>query len=714
MLIVNVAEKPSVAKSISRILSKSVVTTKSPNKYCMNHNFKLDADQMVFTSVLGHLVELNFAPEYRNWGNTDPYDLFDGEITRDVRDDLSGVKKNITKLADEADMVVIWTDCDREGENIGKQIKDLCGSTLVKRARFSGISKHEIMNAFSNLQEINQNESDAVEARMELDLRCGSAFSRLQTMALSEKFGNQKKVISYGQCQIPTLNFVVQRHKQINEFVPEQFYSLIAEDNGNEFTWKRGNLFDKNCVIHFYNEIEKCDFIVESVECAQKTKFKPIPLRTVEFQKICTSYYKIPGAEVMRIAEKLYNQGYISYPRTETDSFGSGFGYQRILDKLKADDKFTEYLNEMEFKTPRKGKNNDQAHSPIYPLKSGTGLSGKDRNVYEMVARRFIACCSDDARGLETVIKIRPNSKAGIKEEQFICKGLKITEQNYLKIYIYDTWNNKNLRNPDNYETGKIMMNSKIEIKDGATTAPSYLTEKDLINLMDKNGIGTDATIHEHINKIQIREYASKSGQFIKPTELGINLINAYNLLGLEISECKIRKEMEENLVKVCKGEIASRELVQREIGIYKKIFIKFRNKIDQYKRIMETKQAVETKRSSTTKRFKASDTENRKNSVVECGCKKQADFRQVTKGKNKGKWYYGCCEYPSKCDFFLWDGETKQERINKQQIVVEDVQCQCGKGAVKKTSTTEKTKGRQFYCCNRSYKKCKFFQWAD
>lgn len=593
-MIVNIAEKPSVANSISKIFSTNCRKSKGLNKYCSNIYFEIEYNlrktEMVFTSVLGHLMENKFENQDTNWKNSDPRILFDTRIINIVNPEHKTVAENIKRLVEKAEMVIIWTDCDREGENIASQIENTIkyknSKIIIKRARFSAISKNEIYHALNNLVDINYKEADAVEARKELDLRIGSVFTRLQTVAYGKN-----NILSFGPCQIPTLNFVVKRHKEILDFIPEKFYSLeniIVEKNiKNSFKWTRGNIFDKNCVIHFYNELCNGKAIIVSKNISNKEKFRPLPLRTVEFQKTCSSYYKISGQRIMEIAEKLYNNGYISYPRTETDSFPKNFGFNSIINKLKNDEKLGSYASNFKFKMPRSGNNNDQAHSPIYPLKSGSELMGDERKIYEFVSRRFLGCISDNAKGLETEyrmtigMKSMNNNKPRL--EEFICKGLNIIERNYLDIYIYDKWES----NPvSDFEVQQVVENN-LEIQEGSTTKPEYLTESDLITLMDKNGIGTDATIHEHIQKIQDRKYAKKINYRFRPLDLGSNLINAYNLIELPISEPTLRKNLEENLKKVCLGEKQKDELVVSEIESYKNIYDKFVANIDLFKDIM-------------------------------------------------------------------------------------------------------------------------------
>jgi DNA topoisomerase III len=466
MYIVNIAEKPSVAKSISKILSQSISTQRGKHKYCPNITFSYKNDTFIFTSVLGHVYNLNFIKKY-SWEQIDPKILFYEPLVKNISDDFINLRKNIEEQVMKADKAIIWTDCDREGEHIALQISNIIKDKkkiIIKRARFSGISRTEIENALENLVDINIKEADAVDCRMEMDLRIGSSFTILQTLAIKELF-NSKKIISFGPCQIPTLGFVVERYLQISNFKEENMYSLELIIDEDKWTWKRANLFDKNCVAYFYNSLCRLTPSVVKKEVKSVVKMKPLPLRTVELQKLCSSIYKISSHKVMEISESLYNKGYISYPRTETDAFSANFNFNTILNKLSSDNSFSEIAQNISknLKLPRSGRNNDLAHSPIYPLKHGNDLSGIDRSIYEFVARRFLGSLCEDAKGIETYYELM------IGRECFYIKGLEITEKNYLNVYTYDKWNNKQI---NEYILNKKIGSFELNLVNGKTSPP--------------------------------------------------------------------------------------------------------------------------------------------------------------------------------------------------------------------------------------------------
>lgn len=195
--------------------------------------------------------------------------------------------------------------------------------------------------------------------------------------------------------------------------------------------------------------------------------------------------------------------------------------------------------------------------------------------MYDLIVRRFLGCCSKNARGKTTTVEIEiageefsasgassfASSVLCVLEQTRNLAGLIISERNYLDVYIYDKWQGNFL--PD-FEVGETFMPDELDLREGETSQPNLLTEADLVSLMDKNGIGsstlslpflsskitdqpsrtgTDATIAEHISKIVEREYVFKQKEgaveYLVPSTLGIGLVKAYDRVGLENSLSK-------------------------------------------------------------------------------------------------------------------------------------------------------------------------------
>lgn len=167
-------------------------------------------------------------------------------------------------------------------------------------------------------------------------------------------------------------------------------------------------------------------------------------------------------------------------------------------------------------------------------------LSGNEAKVYEFVVRHFLACLSKNAEGRETTVEIN------IAGEKFTANGLEIIAKNYLDVYIYEKWNNKQIHS---YEQRQIFRPTSIDIVEEKTSAPSLLTEAELIALMDKHGIGTDATHAEHIDTIKSRQYVGLTDtQHFMPGKLGIGLVMGYDNMGFQMSKPHLRADLEKDL----------------------------------------------------------------------------------------------------------------------------------------------------------------------
>ncbi|KAH6998765.1 DNA topoisomerase [Ilyonectria robusta] len=644
MRVLCVAEKPSISKAVAGHLSGgSHQTHNTRSQYIKNYSFDFDFGSqwgncsVTMTCVTGHLTNVEFTPEYKNWSHPPPESLFRAPVVTSVHDDKKQIAKNLESQARYARLLVIWTDCDREGEHIGQEIVTAAQAgnptIQVKRARFSNIERAHVLSAARSLANLDEKQVDAVSTRIELDLRIGYAFTRFITNSLRPLGGPMENLtLSYGSCQFPTLGFVVDRYFRVKNFVPEPFWSIKMMHNRDSkkinFNWQRNHLFDRMSTVILY---ERClsakTATVSKVQEKPTRKFKPLPLTTVELQKAATSLLRMTGQQAMTIAEGLYNRGFISYPRTETDRFDKGMNLRALVQKQTTDQRWGQYSQALvngAFQQPREGRHDDKAHPPIHPIThaSPSVLTFDEGRLYEYVVRRFLACCSDDAKGMATDVDLEYG------EEIFSAHGVIVLERNYLDVFIYETWNNS-------VELPKFTMGERFEpteavMTEGKTSPPGYLTEADLIALMDANGIGTDATMAEHIQKIQDREYVAtidRSGQastgdeepgdapparggrgrggrggrgsrgrggassagsrrgvkVFVPTQLGVALILGFDRMNFETSLGKpfLRKEMELKMKAICEGRTSKEVVLRESIAQYRHVFMQTQEKLD-------------------------------------------------------------------------------------------------------------------------------------
>jgi len=328
---------------------------------------------MVTSSVRGHLINRDF-PQQFGWSSCSPSALFDAPIESNVSSDMHPLLEMLQKESRKADALILWLDCDREGEAIAAEVREVCteanprlNANKVFRAKFSTVLPQEIYRALRSLGRVNEAFVHAVEARSELDLRVGAAFTRFQTLRLQKRFdGLQNGVISYGPCQFPTLGFIVERWARIETFIPDEFWfiemqlrlqndRIQAETEENfppndlsridtshqnsqtvNFTWKRTRLYDRLLTLVLYEScLEAGEAVVTSMTGRPKNRWRPIPLATVDLQKRASKYLRIGSETLMSAAEELYQQGYISYPRTETERFRPEFEHLPLIQSFQ-------------------------------------------------------------------------------------------------------------------------------------------------------------------------------------------------------------------------------------------------------------------------------------------------------------------------------------------------------------------------------------------
>eukprot|EP00375_Theileria_parva_P000147 XP_762816.1 DNA topoisomerase III [Theileria parva strain Muguga] len=497
--VLNVAEKPSVAKNITEILSYGNATR--------------TLNEPRLPSKLSQLAT-HINPGFIHW----------------------------------SDAIILWLDCDREGEAIAFEVLEVCykvkKNLIVRRAIFSSVtsqftfhnwnSEPDIEHACVNLKEPNKNLANAVETRQEIDLRIGSAITRYLTLKYKTQINTKAAILSYGTCQLPTLGFVVERFILIENFISEPFWTINVEVTHDNipvtFLWHRKRIFDEL------------------------------------MNKDVSRFLRISSHRCMQLAESLYNKGYISYPRTETNAFPSSINLKSIIHNLSSVPEFSQYthnlLNEGGFKEPTKGKNNDEAHPPIHPVNSLTRDRAESEQhwlLYEYITRRFLACCSKDAIGHQSNIILE------ISGELFNLKGLVIKERNWLNIYKYSSWE------------GKIVPEFQENQEDGATRPPDLLSESNLIDLMNKNGIGTDATMHEHIQKIQDRHYCVKDDKLrFVPTNLGKAIyygFKEYNYHNIDLTKPSLRANMEKDMSDISVGIKRKEQVVLNYVNLLRSIY---------------------------------------------------------------------------------------------------------------------------------------------
>lgn len=604
MRVLCVAEKPAIARAISGALGGGAIQTRnSPNKFVRNFDFTFLFPQwgscdVTVTSVLGHVTDIEFVSPYNDW-KTPALELYGAPIKTILTKEGESIARNIKQESRSAQIVYIWTDGDREGEHIGGEVVEMARLANprvdVWRAMFNNVDPQHLRQAALRPVRLDSQAVAAVDVRRELDLRTGFSMTRFQTNIYRQAFPQLKNegVISYGSCQFPTLGFVVDRYLRIKNFTAEPFWhiQLSLKLDGTQkslpLNWERGHIFDKMVAVAFYERMmgqaARTGYLATVVGVDRKPtkRFRPLPLTTVRLQKSGGQFLKMSSKRVMDVAEKLYNKGFISYPRTETDKFDPSMDLKLLVSRQSNHSAWGGYsrmlLGDGGGPNPRQGKHDDKAHPPIHPIKAVERhvLDADEWKVYEFVTRHFLACCGKDAKGETTTVRVQYGD-----DEYFKASGDIVLEQNFLEVYVYQKWDNTQL---PALQIGETVPVTSATLKQGSTAPPGPLTEPELISLMDANGIGTDATMADHIDRIIRRQFVTKEGGKFFPTNLGVALVQSYDKIGFDneqsLTKPFLRRETERIMTLVASGELSKHDAKTRLVDQYRRVFLHSSNR---------------------------------------------------------------------------------------------------------------------------------------
>lgn len=583
-----VAEKPAICNAIANGLSGGAMESRgrTPPIHEFEGDFRGERVLFRVTSVVGHMFSLDFPKQYQSWEGTDPASLFDAPTQRKC--ESKGVFAMLQRESKRARYLVLWLDCDREGENICFEVMDTVlphmqrtSGQQVFRAKFSAVTPKDIGQAMRTLGEPNLHESQAVDARQELDLKVGVAMSRHFTTYFHGKYGDlDSSLVSYGPCQTPTLAFCVNRHDEIQTFKSEPYWvvRVQAEPPGGsggaalDLEWERSRVFDREAADVLLHLVSADGTLacVRSTEGHSKRP-RPQPMNTVAMLKAASKVLGLGPQRTMRIAEDLYLRGMLSYPRTESTAYPSSFDFREAVEELsRAGGQLGGYSDRLlrdGIQRPRSGVDMGD-HPPITPVRAARGdvLDSDAMRLYSLVARHFLASISADAVFLTQRVEFTCGG------ERFKASGSQIVSPGWMEVQL--GLEAEAQRAIPSYAEGDRVPVRALRLSEGLTSPPGYLTESELIGLMERHGIGTDASIATHINNIQTRNYVSLGGgRTLTPTPLGVVLIHGLGGVDGELVAPRVRANIENNCTLVAQGKADKDIVVAHALENFKRKF---------------------------------------------------------------------------------------------------------------------------------------------
>ena len=547
-MILILAEKANAGKRIAHILSNGRYRTLKSGRHVM-YTFTLGGKEYAVVPLRGHVLDVDFPKEYSRWSLKRLKDLLRAPIRTKVS--FWDAVKLLRSLKPRVEMVIVATDADREGEGIGLEVADhIFRGVPVRRAWFSSLTPGEIRKAFSNLIPPKRSLAEASFARREVDLLWGAVLTR----ALSLTSGRRgKEFLSVGRVQTPTLGLIVEREREIRNFKPQTFFTLKALlEKGIPF-WAvhPRRLFDEKEAKELLDRCKGGSPVVKDYTSQRKRIYRPVPFDTTTFLSEAHRILGIPPKEALDIAEELYTSGYISYPRTDNQTYPKDLPFKEILSKLGKVPTYKPFVESIREVNPFRGRKTED-HPPIHPVDVPSSLPEKHAKVYDLIVRRFLATLLPEGLSEERKAII------DISGVPFEASGRKILFRGWLDVYPVRVEE----RELPELQRGEALPLKDIKSEKGKTKPPSRYSPGELVKKMESLGLGTKSTRAEIIAKLYRRKYITGKKK-IRPTPLGELVYDLLKEYAPEAITPELTATLESHLTAVEKGEKGKAEVVE-------------------------------------------------------------------------------------------------------------------------------------------------------
>jgi DNA topoisomerase-1 len=557
-----VCEKPAAAKRIAQALGKP---TESRHSGIPIFEVKNSTRHYKICTALGHLYGLIDVTKNRS-----VYPVLDLEWAPVAKNpQVIRAINAISELAKDASSFVHACDYDQEGEVIGYSILQYaCGDKYVEalRAKFSTLTDEEIRDSFANLAKPNFRLAEAGRSRHMLDFIYGVNLSRALIRSL-KSIGRYHN-LSIGRVQGPTLAFAVNREIEIRLHIPDPYWIITAQ-------------FDKDGQIFFaqYEKpkveksaeakaiIDACvgrNGTVNNISDIESTLPSPVPFNIGDLQREAYSLFKLSPGYTLAIAEKLYLQALISYPRTSSQKLPSSIGYNKIILGLsKIGKKYSQLVSILLSKeklVPNEGRMTDPAHPAIYPtgVAPRQKLSGLEFRVYDLIVRRFLATFGDPA------VSRHINVTIDVSGYIFKAGGITLTYEGWMVLYKpYVRFNQRKL---PKLRKGDLLGNLGIEMEGKFAQPPYRYNQASMLAKMEQEKIGTKATRADIISTLFKRNYLAACKGGLEVTGLGFAVIDSMREFAPSIVSTNMTRLMEEQLANVEQGSAYSMSVIEQGV----------------------------------------------------------------------------------------------------------------------------------------------------
>jgi len=563
-------EKPASALKLAQALSEGKFQKKEQQKvpyYELEHQGK----KILIGCSVGHIYNLR-EKNKKGW----TYPVFETEwVASSELSKASTYTKRyadaLKKLAAQADEFYVATDYDLEGSLIGYNIiRFICNQQDGFRMKFSTLTKDELQKSYQQASSsLDFPVIESGEARHIVDWVWGINLSRALTLAIKHA-SNRFKIMSSGRVQGPALKILVEKEKEILAFQPQPYSEILAESSFPA-NHEKQPFFNQDEAKKIHSRIKKEKTAL--VSHVKKTEFlqdPPHPFDLTSLQMEAYRCLRIAPKTTLELAQALYTNAYISYPRTSSHQLPAILNLKKILQELSSQPAYAALCKEL-LKTelkPNNGKKTDPAHPAIHPTGiPPEGLSKQEVDLYDLIVRRTLATFAQPAKRETLTISLL------VKDEPFIAQGTRTIEKAWHQYYgRFAKFKETEL--PAVKEGQKIPI-EKISLLDKETQPPKRYTPASIIKELEKRSLGTKATRAAIIESLYQRNYTRENS--ISVTTLGMKTIETLDKYCPEILDVQMTRILEKEMEAIRKGKKTKEHVIHHAKRNLKKILIHFK-----------------------------------------------------------------------------------------------------------------------------------------
>jgi DNA topoisomerase-1 len=615
-----VAEKPKVAHTIAKALGGS--SAKQKGKGAVSYyECEVGGKKVVVAPAVGHLFNLAEKKRSRDY----PVFNIEWKPSYSISKASAFTKAYVellNSLGKKANMCTIACDYDIEGSVIGYNVYRFCyGKKPGKRMKFSSLVPEELKEAYENASDgLDLNNAHAGEARHMLDWYYGINLSRALMNALRKAGGF--RTMSIGRVQGPALSILSKKEKAIREFVPEDYWEVKIWVKGTEFMHEKERFMDEGEAKKAHSAIGK-EAEIKSVEKKERKIWPYPPFDLTSLQVEAHRCFGISPSQTLSLAQSLYENSLISYPRTSSQKLPAKLGLKKIILKLADNPRYKEKAQKLMEKgwgsKPFEGKKSDPAHPAIHPTGLQKPLEGREKKLYDLIVCRFLSVFAPPAKAQGTKVEAESGGEA------FKCSGEMIGERNWIDFYPYYKGKERELPSFSEGEKGEVEKKGRVKKQ---TKAPPRYTPASIISELEKNRLGTKATRSTIVDTLFKRDYVS--GKSITVTDFGMKVWNVLGKYSPKILDPELTRKIEEDMDRIVEGKTTEDKVVEEG----KKVLV---NILDDFKKHESGigKELLSAMR----------ETEEKENDMGPCPKCKKNNLKVIR--LRKGNQFIGCGGYP-------------------------------------------------------------------